>query len=86
MYELIHKLLRGNPVYKVEFIATGFMSNKYVAHSVEVVAKDEINAAVEAISNREVALKLKGLNWKYRSAMIGYERDLDAINFMSIIK
>ncbi|CAL9957818.1 hypothetical protein VPHK24_0038 [Vibrio phage K24] len=81
MIKMIERMLLGRPVYKVEFIATGYMGNRYIAHADTVAAKDEIDAACKSISKLNAARKLSKLTWKYRAKVIGYERDFLIMDF-----
>ena len=85
MFKWMERLIRGKPVYRVDFIATGFMGNKYIAHSVNVPAKNEVGAACYALRDKHIANKLYKINWKYRAKLIGYEKDMLITDYLFYI-
>lgn len=81
MLKIVERMLLGSPVYKVEFIAAGYMGNRYIAHTDTITAKNEMDATCKLIRKVDTAKKLSKLNWKYRAKMVGYERDSLIMDF-----
>ena len=85
MVKWIDRLIRGKPVYRVDFIATGFMGNKYIAHSVNVPSETEVDAVIYALRDKHIAKKLCKIDWKYRAKLIGYEKDMLITDYLFFI-